>query len=238
MGRGGEVMRVATRTVARERRADILAAAIGVALLAVASAAAAAPLTDAEAQVFRAVNDLPDTIRPYVWPLMQYGTFITIPLLVAVALVLRRYRFATALAVSGVGVYFLAKAVKLLVERGRPGELLADVHAREVFQEGSLGFPSGHAAVATALVVTCAGCIGMRWLGASVFLAVVVPIGRLYVGAHLPLDLIGGAALGLIAASATRLVFGRPCARTPAGDDTRLMPDVQPEPRPGDPGGT
>jgi hypothetical protein len=31
-----------------------------------------------------------------------------------------------------------------------------------------------------------------------------------HVGAHLPLDLVGGAALGLAVAGAARLAFGRP----------------------------
>jgi membrane-associated phospholipid phosphatase len=210
--------------VERERRTDVIAVLVGLLVLAITSIAAAAPLTELEVRVFRRVNDLPDSVRPYLWPLMQYGTFITIPVLCAIALGFRRYRFAAALAVSGVGVYVLAKVVKLLVERGRPAELLADVHWREVFQEGSLGFPSGHAAVATALVITCAGCIGPRLLGASVILAVVVAIGRLYVGAHLPLDLIGGAALGLVAAGVTRLALGPPCGRTSAGTPAPRSP--------------
>jgi undecaprenyl-diphosphatase len=40
--------------------------------------------------------------------------------------------------------------------------------------------------------------------------AVLVALARVYVGAHLPLDVLGGAALGLAVAGAVRLIFGRP----------------------------
>jgi membrane-associated phospholipid phosphatase len=40
--------------------------------------------------------------------------------------------------------------------------------------------------------------------------AVVVMFGRMYVGAHLPLDLVGGAALGVVAGSAANLIVGVP----------------------------
>jgi undecaprenyl-diphosphatase len=91
--------------------------------------------------------------------------------------------------------------------------LLDGVSMREVFQEGSLGFPSGHAAVAAALVVACAAYLTGPWLWVSVALSLVVPIGRIYVAAHLPLDVVGGAALGVVAASATHLTLGVPARR-------------------------
>jgi undecaprenyl-diphosphatase len=43
---------------------------------------------------------------------------------------------------------------------------------------------------------------------------VIVAFGRLYVGAHLPLDLIGGAALGVAAGSAANLIVGVPVSPT------------------------
>ena len=203
-------------------RGDVIALFVGIGVLVLSAAAAAAPLTGAETQAFRVVNDLPDSLYPFVWPLMQYGTFITIPALTLVAIAIRRYRAAAALAVSGIGVYLLARVVKAAVERGRPGSLLADVHAREVFGEGSLGFPSGHAAVAAALAFTGGIYFGGWAFWVGVALAIVVSLGRLYVGAHLPLDVIGGAALGIIAGSVAHMVIGIPHVKQPLVEAEQL----------------
>jgi undecaprenyl-diphosphatase len=165
---------------------------------------------------------------------MQYGTFITIPVLTVVAIAFRRYRAAAAMAASGIGVYLIARVVKAAVDRGRPDAMLADVHAREVFGEGSLGFPSGHAAVAAALAYTCAMYFGGWVLRISVALAIVVPLGRLYVGAHLPLDVIGGAALGVVAGSVAHMLIGMPRVTRPLAeaeqplDDTERTDDASP----------
>ena len=99
---------------------------------------------------------------------MQYGTFITIPVLAVIALALRRVRLAVAFLLSGVGVYVLAIVIKGIVQRERPAGLLEGVEGREVFAEGSLGFPSGHAAVAAALTVVVAAHLSRRWMLAAV----------------------------------------------------------------------
>jgi glycosyltransferase 2 family protein len=204
----------------RRRPAAVIALLLGLVVLATSAAAARASLSHAEVALFRAANDLPQALHPFVWPLMQYGTFITIPLLCVVALVMRRYRLAAALVLAGVGVYLLAKLVKLVVERPRPAELLAGVHLRELLGQGSLGFPSGHAAVAAALILTCAVFLGGWWFRTSLALGIVVAFGRLYVGAHLPLDLVGGAALGVVSASLVVLALGAgPRAEEPRGAD-------------------
>jgi undecaprenyl-diphosphatase len=197
----------------RRRTVDLVLLIAGSVVLAASMAAAASGSpSDLEIRVFRWANDLPDAIRPLVWPLMQFGTFITIPLLTLVAFAFRRWRLGIAMAVAGVGVYLLAKVVKGWVERGRPGALLDGVQMREVFGEGSLGFPSGHAAVAAALTVVVAAYLGHRWLAIGLALAAIVLFGRMYVGAHLPLDLVGGFALGVVAASATNLILGVPAS--------------------------
>jgi undecaprenyl-diphosphatase len=172
----------------------------------VTSAAARAELTAAEERIFRAVNELPGELNGFVWPFMQYGTFVTIPVIALVALAFRRVRLAIAILLAGVGVYLLALLFKQIVERGRPGALVAGVQERETFGEGSLGFPSGHAAVAAAITAVVAAHLSRRWLIAALALGTVVILGRLYVGAHLPLDVVGGAALGTVAGGVVNLV--------------------------------
>lgn len=188
-------------------RESVVVLGIGAIVLVGSSLAARAELTSAEAGVFRAVNELPGELETVVWPFMQYGTFVTIPLLAVIALAFRRFRLALAMLLAGVGVYLLALVTKQIVERGRPGTLLAGVEERETFGEGSLGFPSGHAAVAAALTAVVAAHLSTRWLIVALALGIVVVFGRIYVGAHLPLDVVGGAALGAVAGSVTNLVM-------------------------------
>ena len=49
-----------------------------------------------------------------------------------------------------------------------------------------------------------------RWRWVLWALAAAVCLARVYVGAHMPLDVIGGAALGVAVGAGLRLLFGRP----------------------------
>ena len=159
-----------------------------------------------EEAIFRAINDLPDFLYRPVWVLMQFGSFFAIAAVAVVALAARRFRLAIGLGIAGLSVYLLAQLLKQIVDRGRPAELLADVHIRGVAATGN-GYPSGHAAVAFALAT-----IGFLWFGPRVrwaFLAaaIVVCFGRVYVGAHLPLDVVGGAAIGVASGALVGLLL-------------------------------
>jgi undecaprenyl-diphosphatase len=93
------------------------------------------------------------------------------------------------------------KAIKPLVGRGRPACHLDGVSIRGQQQSG-LGYPSGHAAVATTLAIVAASRLspGARLVAAA--LAATTGGARIYVGAHLPLDVVGGAAVGVLAGRA------------------------------------
>jgi membrane-associated phospholipid phosphatase len=163
----------------------------------------------AEAAVFRALNST--TVLPFVlvWPVMQLGNVLVVPCAAVLAAAFRRWRLAAGLLLAGAGVYLLAKVVKGVVPRGRPDGLLSDVVIRGTAALGR-GYVSGHAAVVTSLLV-----VAWPWLGrpariGCTVLVVAVCLARVYVGAHLPLDVLGGAALGLAVAGGVRLVLGHP----------------------------
>ena len=99
--------------------------------------------------------------------------------------------------------------VKGIWPRGRPDDLLADVVVRGADALGR-GFVSGHAATLTALAVVAWPWLGRRGRIVVAVLVTVVCLSRVYVGAHLPLDVLGGAALGLAVGGAVRLVMGHP----------------------------
>jgi membrane-associated phospholipid phosphatase len=166
-----------------------------------------------EASAFRLVNDLPSVPFPIVWVPMQLGNFLVVPAAVLAALAFRRWRLAGGLALAGAGVYGLAKVVKRFVERGRPSDVLDDVVVRGAAPHG-LGFVSGHIAVVTALAYVAWPWLPRwgRWAAGAAVAAVFLT--RMYVGAHLPLDMVGGAALGLAVGALVRLLLGVP-ARDP-----------------------
>jgi membrane-associated phospholipid phosphatase len=199
-----------SRRAAQSWSLDILLMAVATTVLVASALLAERGVYGWEVAIFQAVNGLPGSLRPLLWVLNQYGTAITIPVATVIALAFRRWVLAAALAMSGVTVYVLAKVIKGYVGRGRPSALVESVVEREPFSAESLGYPSGHAAVAWAITIIVLAFMGRPWRRIAVVLAIVVPVVRMYVAAHLPLDLIGGAALGVFVASAVSLVLRVP----------------------------
>jgi undecaprenyl-diphosphatase len=159
-----------------------------------------------EVRLFRLANDLPDRAYRLIWIPMQYGTFGTVPALATAALARRRPRLAMAIAAGGTAAWLLAKAVKPIVDRGRPPSLVDGVLQRGA-EEGDQGFPSGHAAVSAALTVVAWPYLPDGWRLPAAALCGFVPFARMYVGAHLPLDLVGGSALGLAIGCAVNIAI-------------------------------
>lgn len=158
-----------------------------------------------ERAAFHAVNGLPDWLYSPML-LFQYLGVLAMPLVVAVgALVVRRWRLAAALVLVAPLKLALERAVKLLVQRERPGTTVPDAVLRGVHSAG-LSFVSGHAIITFAI----AGLLGLvlprRWAVVAFVLATCNAVARVYLGAHNPLDVVGGAAVGLAIAAVLDLV--------------------------------
>lgn len=160
-----------------------------------------------EARWFHAVNRLPSAAYPVVWPVMQAGSLGGVVAAAAGAAAVQRPTLATRLLVAGTAAWLGAKGIKHLVRRGRPGTTLPEWRTRGRPQTG-LGYPSGHAAVAATLATIAAPSVPPRWRPVLWTAAATTALGRVYVGAHLPLDVVGGAALGH-AVGSVALVVGR-----------------------------
>jgi membrane-associated phospholipid phosphatase len=159
-----------------------------------------------EERAFRAVNELPDWLWGPTWPLMQLGNVVAAPAAATVAALAGDRRLGRRLLVGGVAAWALSKAVKRCVGRPRPAVLLAETRRRGREQSG-LGYLSGHAAVAVALGTAALPSMSREGRLAVAAAMPMVGLCRLYVGAHLPLDVVGGASLGLVVESATILVW-------------------------------
>ena len=149
-----------------------------------------------EAAVFRAVNGLPDQLFVPAWVVMQAGTLAAGPAAGAVAWACGRPRLAGQLALGGVGSWAASKAVKRVYRRPRPSSLIESVRTRGPEASG-LGYVSGHAGVAVALGVAAFGDLNRAGGIATLVAVPTIGLCRTYVGAPLPLDVAGGAAMGL-----------------------------------------
>ena len=150
----------------------------------------------AEQAVFRRLNELPDALYSPAWLVMQAGTIGAVPVAAVTARVAGEGRLARRFLVAGTLAWLAAKAVKRAYRRPRPATLLPTARTRGVPPTG-MGYVSGHAAVVTALAL---GAWPDLRTGGRAGALVVVPLvatTRVYVGAHLPLDVVGGAALGM-----------------------------------------
>jgi undecaprenyl-diphosphatase len=161
-------------------------------------------LGERELRVFRAVNDLPDALFPPVLVVMQGGALGAAPVAAVLAQAVGRPRLARRLLMGGGCAWALSKAVKRFVQRPRPVALVPGTHCRGQDATG-LGYVSGHAAVAVALAAAALPELGPRGRHAVAVAVPVVGLARMYVGAHLPLDVVGGAALGVAVDAALSL---------------------------------
>jgi hypothetical protein len=133
--------------------------------------------SDLEETTFRALNGLPGFLAYPVWPFMQVGNLLVIPLGALAAAILRRFRLAAALLIAGGAKLQMWKAIK-------------DRHRRRRRRPA----PS----------VSPRAILAHRAVGGGI----ARPRRPRLVGAHLPLDVIAGGAVGLALGGLLNFAFG------------------------------
>jgi undecaprenyl-diphosphatase len=155
----------------------------------------------------------------FVW-LSRIGMLGLVWIGIGLALALLRRRPALllpVLAADGIAD-LLARAIKSVVDIQRPAVRYAEPEALVPVPKDH-SFPSGHAATSFA----CATVLTLAFPRLAVplyVLAAAIAFSRVYVGVHYPLDVLGGAVLGVALAIALRwLARARPRSRRarPAG---------------------
>jgi membrane-associated phospholipid phosphatase len=166
-----------------------------------------------ERSTFEAVNGLPGWLYPVLWPFQQLGVVIWGPVLALAAAVTRRYRLAVALVGATVAKLVLERVVKAIVTRERPGTSIgSDAELRGDVSSGGESFVSGHAVMVAAIACLIVPYLPRRWRPLPWVLVALVMVGRVYVGAHNPLDVICGAGLGVAIGSCLNLIVAVPAS--------------------------
>lgn len=153
-------------------------------------------LSAIEKSIFLFFNQLTGSLEYIIWAFSQLGTLGFVVFAGLAALVLKRKLLSVYIFVGGITAYALAYGLKQLDFRERPVSLVDETIVRES-SSPTLGFPSGHAAVATILCLIFLLYAPKKWRPFIVFAAIMVGISRLYLGVHLPLDILGGLAVGV-----------------------------------------
>lgn len=188
------------RTLRRDVRTGAAVALAGLLLLAVTGLVARnGRVGPAERRVFDAVNGLPDWLYRPLWIFQQFGNLVVALLVVlVVAALLRRWELAVAGVVAVLAKLSLERVVKSVVERSRPGTTVPHAILRGEVSAGGLSFVSGHATITVAMATALTAVVPRRWLIPIWLVVALNGLTRIYVGAHNPLDIVGGTGLGLV----------------------------------------
>ncbi|MHB0940079.1 MAG: phosphatase PAP2 family protein [Armatimonadota bacterium] len=120
----------------------------------------------------------------------------------------------------------LVSVMKQVFAQPRPGGVLPNVFVVEELSWRA--FPSGDTAMAFTLAWVLKS--GLRWPARAAFIvyAVAVAYERVYFGAHFPLDVLAGAAVGIFSAMLTERLFKRKAPVQPAEEVNAPEPEEVP----------
>ena len=185
----------------------------GLVILSMSIAGARHPVIDPnEIRVFRAINDLPDWLYPVLWLPMQLGNLVVGTVAgLAVAALARSVTVGVGVVLAMVFKVVAERVVRsevadYLAARQRPGtsQPHAVLRGADVPRSGP-SFPSGHVILVAAVGCVVAPQLPASWWWVPAALVLLVMVGRVYVGAHNPLDVVAGVGAGLLLGGAVAI---------------------------------
>ncbi len=153
-------------------------------------------------------NPALDTLMLWITQIGSQHAYIALLLVTYLAV---DARLGRTLALWVVATFFLNEHLKGAFHTDRPFELEPGVVRSKAALATALGdgFPSGHAQSSTTFWGLAAMRVRRAWLWVvAPVVVVLVCVSRLYLGVHLPVDVLGGLALGLVVVGVA-VAFGR-----------------------------
>ena len=219
-----------------------LVAASGAALFGVSALLRKTGTTGWDESLFRVLNQVPAAAASVLTPLSRLflPAGIIAVLVLAVVYLVARNRSVMPLAAGAVAAglaWALAHVAKAIADRPRPYQAMADTVLRQHPAHGT-SFPSSHTAVTLAVAIALVPFLARPVAVAGIAYAALTGWSRMYLGVHYPLDILGGAGIGMAAAGVILLALGtlfRRASRAAAGHDAAAT--AAPRAGPGPPGG-
>ncbi|HUW03540.1 MAG TPA: phosphatase PAP2 family protein [Acidimicrobiales bacterium] len=187
---------------------------VGVLVLTVSVVGALPPrIHPREQRVFRLINRLPGWLYWPLWVPMQLGN-LAVGTLVGLVIAWQLGDWRTSAAVIAASVL---KLVSERVIRNRMADHLAVRQRPGTSQPGAIlrgsdvpssgpSFPSGHVILVAAISSVVGPDLALGWIWVPVTLVLLVMTGRVYVGAHNPLDVTAGLGAGLVVGGLLELI--------------------------------
>lgn len=155
-------------------------------------------VTTTEASLFRLINHLPNQLYPFL-NLVQFSGVLAAPAFcAALAALYKRYLLAVSLLLIMPLKLINEDIIKFFFQRERPKVYIPDAILRGDVQASGLSFVSGHAVIVFALATALTPFLTKRLRVLAWSIAGLCIFARVYLGAHLPRDVFGGAAAGVM----------------------------------------
>jgi membrane-associated phospholipid phosphatase len=157
---------------------------------------------------FNSRGKRPEWLDGFMWGLTQLGGGLVTIVMAVVFFFNHQRRLSYTLLLGMITLTLTVETIKTLTERNRPYIKILDSRVIGAKARG-LSFPSGHTAQSFFLSTLFVHYFNMGLAGAIILfgLAITVGVTRMYVGAHYPRDVLGGAVLGLLWGIVTGLLI-------------------------------